>query len=83
MYYRVHIDMSKVIGDLKKAGIKSHNKLETILRVKAKDPDEACSLAIEKIYTDIIKERACIKFQEIAKKAKNVISVTKVRRINS
>ena len=75
--------MSKVVEDLKKAGVRSHRTLETILRVKAKDPDEACSLATEKIYTDIIKERACTKFQEIAKKAKNVISVTKVRKVNS
>ena len=75
--------MAKVVEDLKKAGVRSHRKLETILRVKAKDPVVACSLATEKIYTDIIKERACTKFQEIAKKAKNVISVTKVRKVNS
>ena len=83
MYYRVHVDMSKVLEDLKNAGVKSHRKLETILRVKANDPDEACNLATEKIYADIIKEKACVKFQEIAKKAKTVISVTIIRRINS
>jgi len=74
--------MSKILKDMKQAGVKSHNKLETILRVNAKDPDMACRLAVEKVCQDIAKERETTRFKEIAAKAKHVISVTKIRRTN-
>ena len=67
---------------MKQAGVKSHNKLETILRVNAKDPDMACSLAVEKVCQDIVKERETARFKEVAGKARHVISVTKIRRTN-
>ena len=74
------MDMSKILKDMKQAGVKCHNKLETILRVNAKDPDMACNLAVEKVCQDIAKERETARFKEISDKARHVISVTKIRR---
>ena len=68
---------------MKQAGVKVHNKLETIIRVNAKDPDMACRLAIGKVCQDISKERECTRHKEVATKAKAVISVTKIRKATS
>jgi len=72
--------MSKVLKDMKQAGIKVHSKLETIIRVNAKDPDMACRIAVGKVCQDIAKERECPQYKEIAVKAREVISVTKIRK---
>jgi len=63
--------------------VKVHNKLETIIRVNAKDPDMACRLAIGKVCQDISKERESTRHKEVAAKAKEVISVTKIRKATS
>ncbi len=72
--------MSKILKDMQQAGVKVHNKLEAIIRVDAADPDQACSLATEKICSDIAKERETTRFKEVSIKARRVISVTKIRR---
>ena len=72
--------MSKVLKDMKQAGIKVHSKLETIIRVNAKDPDMACRIAVGKVCQDIAKEIGSAQHKEIAIKAREVISVTKIRK---
>lgn len=75
--------MTKILKDIKQAGIKVHNKLETKVWVKATDPDMACRLGVNKVASDIAKERKCTRNDEIAKKARQVISVTQVRKSSS
>ena len=72
--------MTKVLPLMKEAGIKAHSKVEAKVWVDAKDPDEACDLAIRKMCSDIIKEQKSIRYQEIAKKVREQASVVKVRR---
>ena len=83
MLYRVHIDMTKILPLMKEAQVKAHNKVETTVWVRAKDPDEACDLAIRKVCSDIMKERNSTRYKDIAKQAKNKISVVRIRRSNS
>ena len=82
MLYRVHIDMTKVLPLMKKVGVKVHNKAEAKVWVDAKDPDEACDLAIRKMCSDIIKERKSTLYKEIAQRVREQASVIKVRRSN-
>ena len=74
--------MSKAIKTMKMARIKVHNKLEVGLHVKAKDPDDACAYAIDKIYTDIVESRNSSSVKEIAKRVKKLISIKKIRKVN-
>ena len=67
---------------MKMARIKVHNKLEVALHVKAKDPDDACAYAIDKIYTDIAESRNSSSVKEIAKRVKKLISIKKIRKVN-
>jgi len=82
MLYLVVVDMTKALEILKLANIKVHNKLEVALHVKAKDPDDACAYAIDKIYTDIVESRNSNSVKEIAKRVKKVISIKKIRKVN-
>ena len=75
--------MTKVLPLMKKAQVKTHNKVETTIWVRAADPDEACDLAIKKVCSDIIKEKDCTRHNDIAKQVKNKVSVVKIRRSNS
>ena len=72
--------MTKVLPLMKEAGVKAHSKVEAKAWVDAKDPDEACDLAIRKICSDIIQERKSTLFKEIAQRVREQASVTKVRR---
>ena len=74
--------MSKALKTMKMANIKAHNKMEVALYVKAKDPDDACAFAIDKIYTDIVESRKSTRVKEVAKKVKNIISIKRVRKAN-
>ena len=56
--------------------------MEVALYVKAKDPDDACAFAIDKIYTDIVESRKSTRVKETAKKVKNIISIKRVRKAN-
>ena len=83
MLYRVHIDMTKVLKVMKEANIKSHSKSETTVWVEAKDPDEACDLAVRKVCNDIIKERSTTRHKDIARMVRRKASVSKVWRTKS
>ena len=74
--------MSKALKTMRMANIKVHNKLEVALYVKAKDPDDACAHAVDKIYTDILESRKSTRVKEVAEKVKNIISIKKVRKAN-
>jgi len=76
--------MSKAIKTMKMARIKVHNKLEVALYVKAKDPDDACAYAIDKIYTDIVESRnsSSVSIKEVAKRVKKLISIKRIRKAN-
>jgi len=52
------------------------------LYVKAKDPDDACAFAVDKIYTDILESRKSTRVKEVAEKVKNIISIKRVRKAN-
>ena len=75
--------MTKILKEMKQAKIKVHSKVETTVWVKATAPDMACRLAVNKVSSDIAKERKCTRNDEIAKKARRVISVTQIRRSSS
>ena len=74
--------MSKALKIMKMANIKVHNKLDVALHVKAKDPDDACAFAIDKIYIDILESRKSTRVKEVAEKVKNIISIKRVRKAN-
>ena len=75
--------MTKALPLMKEAGIKAHSKVEAKVWVDAKDPDEACDLAIRKMCSDIIKEKKSTRHKEIAQKVRQKVSVIKVRRSSS
>ena len=79
MLYRVHINMEKIIREMDRNGIKIHNTKDTMVFVNAKDPDEACKIAIDKVCTDIVTERKTTNIQDMVKKLRKVVSVRKVR----
>jgi hypothetical protein len=72
--------MTKVLPLMKEAGVKAHSKLEAKVLIEAKDPDEACDLAIRKMCSDIIQEGKSTRYKEIAQKVREQASVVKVRR---
>lgn len=74
--------MSKALKDMQKAHVTVHNKLEVALYVKAKDPDDACAYAIDKIYKDILESRRSTRIKEVAEKVKKIISIKRIRKAN-
>ena len=82
MLYLVVVDMSKALAEMKAAHITVHNKKEVALYVKAKDPDDACAFAINKIYKDILASKKSTRIKEVAEKTRKVISIKKIRKAN-
>ena len=72
--------MEKIIKEMDHNGIKIHNTKDTMVFVNAKDPDEACKTAIDKVCTDILSERKTTNIQNMLKKLRRVVSVKRVRR---
>ena len=79
MLYRVHINIEKIIKEIDRNGIKIHNTRDTMVFVNAKDPDEACKIAIDKVCTDIVTERKTTNIENMVKRLRKVVSVKKVR----
>ena len=82
MLYLVVVDMSKALAEMKKAHVTVHNKKVVSLHVKAKDPDDACAFAINKIYKDILESKKSTRVKEVAEKTRKVISIKKIRKAN-
>ncbi len=83
LQYLVIVDMTKALKQLKAASIKVHNRSEVKMHVKAKDPDDACAVAIDKIYKDILKTRNSARVRDTAEKVKHLISIKKIRKASS
>ena len=82
MIYKVEIDLKDVLSELKKNKIKSQDKPRTFVFVPATDPDEACTVAIEKICNRILAERDGPKIRSLLKEVKPKIRIIKLRKIS-
>ena len=77
LQYLVIVDMTKALKQLKAASIKVHNRSEVKMHVKAKDPDDACAVAIDKIYKDFEINGIEIKREEIITKVGEFDSIVR------
>ena len=53
MIYKITVDISKILPDLKKRKIGIYKDKFAFIYLEAIDPDEACKKAIEEIFTKI------------------------------
>ena len=81
MIYKITVDMSKVLPELKKRKITIYKDKLTIVYIEAINPDDACKKALEEICQNIY----MLKRKKVRKKfvlsVKEKISVRKVERI--
>ena len=77
--------MHKVLKEMTRLGLTRHNEEETIVFVKSDDPDDACATAIRQVCNhmrnekDATTEKNAADINQLCKKAKGLISVTKIK----
>ena len=81
MIYKVTVDMSKVLKELKKKKITIYKEKVAFVFIESSDPDDACKKALEEICQNIYKLQRNKERKEFVKSIKQNISVKKVERI--
>ena len=81
MIYKVTVDMSKVLAELKKKNISIYKNKIAFVYIQAIDPDDACKKAIEEICQNIYKLKRNPTRKKFVIFIKDNISVKKVERI--
>ena len=81
MIYKVTVDMSKVLAELKKKKIGIYKEKVAFVFIEGSDPDDACKKALEEICQNIYKLQRNQKRKEFVVLFKQKISVLKVERI--
>ena len=82
MIYKVEVDLQDVLSELKEHQINAQDKPRTFVFVPAADPDEACVVAIEKIFNRILAERDNSKIRSLLQEIKPKIRIIKLRKIS-
>ena len=81
MIYKITVDISKVLSELKKRKITIYKDKLTIVYIEAINPDDACKKAIEEICQNIYKLKRSEDRKKFVLSVKEKISVRKVERI--
>jgi|LULM01.1.fsa_nt_gb hypothetical protein len=83
MIYKITVDISKILPDLKKRKIGIYKDKFAFIYLEAIDPDEACKKAIEEICQNIYKQKRGNRAQmkKFVLSVKERISVKKIERI--
>lgn len=81
MKYKVKVDISKALPELKKLGVNSGTKAIVWVSVEADDPDGACIAAENQLYDSIIKSKKTTKPKEAAEIVKEKMSIVRIRKI--
>jgi hypothetical protein len=76
--YRVEMDLSIVIPQIREYRIYEYNSEKPIIFVEAKDPDEACFKATHRLLQMILKQKDTSETRDLCKEIKKDIVVTKV-----
>ena len=77
--YKVELDMTYVLGRLKKFNLKQYNNQFPIIFVDANDPDEACYLAIYQLAAILIQQEPSYENAVFIKDVIYDINILKVR----
>jgi pentose-5-phosphate-3-epimerase len=81
MIYKVTVDMSKVLSELKKRKITIYKDKVAFVFIEANNPDDACRKALEEICQNIYKLQKDQQRKKFVIAVKDKISVKKVERI--
>lgn len=77
--YKVELDMTYVLGRLKKFNLKQYNSQFPIIFVDANDPDEACYIAIYQLAAILIQQEPTYENAILIKDLIYDIRILKVR----
>jgi len=75
--YKVKMDISMALPDLKKLGI-TETKKHFWIHVEAIDPDDACAEAYDKVYILITSKSKSKKFKDAAEVVKEKLRILKI-----
>jgi pentose-5-phosphate-3-epimerase len=81
MIYKITVDISKVLSELKKRKITIYKDKLTIVYIEAINPDDACKKAIEEICQNIYKLQRTKARKKLVLFVKENISVKKVKEV--
>jgi nitrogen regulatory protein PII len=81
MIYKITVDISKVLSELKKRKIVVYKEKFAFIFLEAVDPDDACKKAIEEICQNIYKQGRTASMKKFVLSVKELISVKKIERI--
>jgi|TARA_R110002051_G_scaffold319034_1_gene402335 hypothetical protein len=76
-YYKVKIDISKAIADLKALGLGEPKKIFWIT-VEAEDPDDCCAVSYTKVHDIVFNQQKSSKFKEAAEIIKKKMKILKI-----
>lgn len=76
--YTVRLDMTYVLGRLKKFQLREFKVQFPILFIEAKDPDDACYFTMCKFSELLLKQKESVETAQLIKTLQNDIRITKV-----
>jgi|TARA_R100000656_G_C3918171_1_gene122263 nitrogen regulatory protein PII len=81
MIYKITVDISKVLPELKKRKIVVYKEKLAFIYLEAINPDDACKKAIEEICQNIYRQKRTASSKKFVLSVKELISVKKIERI--
>jgi len=81
MIYKITVDISKVLPELKKRKIAIYKEKFAFIFLEAINPDDACKKAIEEICQNIYQQKRTASMKKFVLSVKELISVKKIERI--
>lgn len=75
--YKVHLDLSLVIGRLREFKLKEYNSAFPIVFVEAKSPDDACFKSVYILIQGILRQDSSIETRLLCRNIKEDIRIIK------
>lgn len=75
--YKVHLDLSMVIGRLRQFQLKEYNSEFPIVFVEAKSPDDACFKSVYILIQGILRQDSSIETRLLCRNLKDDIRIIK------
>jgi len=77
--YKIHLDMTTILGRLKKFKLKEYNAMFPIIFMEAKSPDDACFKVVYQLIKMILEQgEDTVDTRVLCKIVKRDIRITKV-----
>jgi len=76
--FRLSLDLSDVYLELQEFDLREYTKPFMFKFVEAKDPDDACSIAIKFIIQEIMAQDSSLKARILCKKIRSLVRIDKV-----